>query len=50
MWAKLFPHLVGEADNEPAMIDSTIVRAHQPRAGAAKKAVARRRGGAARAG
>ena len=42
VWAKLFQHLAGEADNEYAMIDSTIVRAHQHSAGAAKK---RERGG-----
>jgi hypothetical protein len=40
--AKLFQHLAGEADHEHAMIDSTIVRAHQHSAGAAKK---RERGG-----
>jgi len=34
VWAKLFQHLAGEADNEWAMIDSTIVRAHQHAAGA----------------
>ena len=40
MWARVFQHLANEADNEYAMIDSTIVRAHQHSAGAAKKAVA----------
>ena len=50
VWAKLFQHLAGEADNEWAMIDSTIVRAHQHSAGAVKKAVvAARQSGAARA-
>jgi transposase len=50
VWAKLFQHLAGEADNEYAMIDSTIVRAHQHSAGAAKKAVVgTRRSGAAAA-
>jgi transposase len=45
-WAKsgmrerVFRHLAGEADNEYAMIDSTIVRAHRHSAGAAKKATA----------
>jgi transposase len=38
VWAKLFQHLAGEAGNEYAMIDSTIVRAHQHSAGAIKKA------------
>ena len=35
-WQRLFEHLAAEADNEYAMIDSTIVRAHQHRAGAPK--------------
>jgi transposase len=47
VWARAFAHLAGEADNEYAMIDSTIVRAHQHSAGAAKKAAATRRSGAA---
>jgi transposase len=29
VWAKVFKHLSTDADNEYAMIDSTIVRAHQ---------------------
>jgi len=33
----LFKALANEADNEHAMIDSTIVRAHQHSAGARKK-------------
>ena len=37
VWACLFEHLTDEADNEYAMIDSTIVRAHQHSAGACKK-------------
>ena len=41
--------MAGEADNEYAMIDSTIVRAHQHSAGAVKKAEATRRSGAAKA-
>ena len=49
IWAKLFQCLAGEADNEYAMIDSTIVRAHQHSAGAIKKVAARRRSGAAEA-
>jgi hypothetical protein len=32
-------HLSDDADNEYAMIDSTIVRAHQHSAGARKKGV-----------
>ena len=34
---KVFRHLSADADNEYAMIDSTIVRAHQHSAGAEKK-------------
>ena len=37
VWARLFEHLASDADNEYAMIDSTIVRAHQHSAGAQKK-------------
>jgi transposase len=36
-WQQLFDHLAADADNEYAMIDSTIVRAHQHSAGALKK-------------
>lgn len=34
VWEKVFQHLAADADNEYAMIDSTIVRAHQLFAGA----------------
>ena len=34
VWQRMFEHLSGDADNEYAMIDSTIVRAHQHSAGA----------------
>ena len=37
-----FRHLAADADNEYAMIDSTIVRAHQHSAGAKKAARTRR--------
>jgi transposase len=37
VWEKVFKELAEEADNEYAMIDSTIVRAHQHSAGAKKK-------------
>ena len=37
VWECVFQHLAGDADNEYAMIDSTIVRAHQYSAGALKK-------------
>ena len=50
VWERVFQHLAAEADNEYAMIDSTIVRAHQHSAGAPKKLARTRRSGAARAG
>jgi transposase len=37
VWERLFHVLSEDADNEYAMIDSTIVRAHQHSAGAQKK-------------
>ena len=37
VWDRVFQHLASDADNEWAMIDSTIVRAHQHSAGAKKK-------------
>lgn len=37
VWEKIFKLLSEDADNEYAMIDSTIVRAHQHSAGAKKK-------------
>src|SRR4051794_37278583 len=37
VWKRVFQHLADDADNEYAMIDSTIVRAHQHSAGAQKK-------------
>ena len=48
VWDRVFHHLAADADNEYAMIDSTIVRAHQHSAGAQKKP-ARIRRSAARA-
>jgi hypothetical protein len=45
----VFEVLAADADNEYAMIDSTIVRAHQHSAGAQKKMAKTRRSGAARA-
>src|SRR3712207_6138236 len=50
VWERVFEHLAAEADNEYAMIDSTIVRAHQHAAGARKKGATTRRSAAARAG
>jgi transposase len=43
VWQRVFQALAAEADNEYAMIDSTIVRAHQHSAGAQKKSVRTRR-------
>lgn len=37
VWKKVFEALAQDADNEYAMIDATIVRAHQHSAGALKK-------------
>jgi len=48
VWERLFNALSEEADNEYAMIDATIVRAHQHSAGAKKKS--RRPSDAAEAG
>jgi len=48
VWARMFQHLAGEADNEYAMIDTTIVRAHQHSAGAKGGSARPRRSGAAR--
>ncbi len=49
VWERIFKHLAADADNEYAMIDSTIVRAHQHSAGAQKKLETRRSGGRAAA-
>src|SRR4029450_12698276 len=50
VWERVFQHVAADAVNEYAMIDSTIVRAHQRAAGAPKKLGQTRRSGAARAG
>jgi len=50
VWQRLFEALAADADNEYAMIDSTIVRAHQHSAGAQKKRAKTKRSGAAKAG
>jgi len=42
IWQRLFEHLAADADNEYAMIDSTIVCAHQHSAGAQKPARTKR--------
>src|SRR2546423_6938538 len=46
VWEKVFKVLAADADNEYAMIDSTIVRAHQHSAGAQKKRARTRQSGA----
>lgn len=48
VWEDVFKHLAADADNEYAMIDSTIVRAHQHAAGARKKGVRRPKTSASR--
>ena len=49
VWQRLFEALAQNADNEYAMIDATIVRAHQHSAGgkggASAQAIGRSRGG-----
>ena len=49
VWERIFEHLAADADNESAMIDSTIVRAHQHSAGATPppktEAIGRSKGG-----
>lgn len=51
-WESVFKHLAADADKEYAMIDSTIVRAHQHSAGARrdKKGAKMKRSGAQKAG
>jgi len=46
---RVFKHLAQDADNEYAMIDATIVRAHQHSAGAQKKVAKTRRSAAVKA-
>jgi len=46
VWERVFKHLADQADNQYAMIDSTIVRAHQHSAGALKKTAKTRRSAA----
>lgn len=48
VWERVFAALSADADNEYAMIDATIVRAHQHSAGARKKGATTRPSGAAR--
>ena len=48
VWERVFKHLAMDADNEYAMIDATIVRAHQHSAGAQKKPAKTKRSDAAK--
>ena len=45
IWEQIFQYLAADADNEYAMLDSTIVRAHQHSAGAQKKPARTKRSG-----
>ena len=49
VWERVFKYLALDADNEYAMIDATIVRAHQHSAGAQKKPAKTKRSDAAEA-
>ncbi len=44
VWQRVFATLASQADFKEVFIDSTIVRAHQHSAGAAKKTVSKRSG------
>jgi transposase len=46
VWERLFQLLADDPDNEYAMIDATIVRAHQHSAGARKKRIQTKRSAA----
>jgi transposase len=50
VWERVLQRLAADADTEYAMLDSTVVRAHQRSAGAHKKGAPNRPSGAARAG
>jgi transposase len=50
VWQSVFKHLAADADNEYAMIDSTIVRAHQHAAGAKRGTNKRNASGAQKVG
>ncbi len=50
VWARVFQAVGDDADNEYAMLDATIVRAHQHSAGARKKGATTRPSGGAGAG
>ena len=46
VWPRVFEILAADADNEDALLDSTLVRAHPHRAGAPKKRVSKPLGAA----
>ena len=46
VWESLFKTLADDPDNEYAMIDATVVRAHQHSAGARKKGIRTKRSAA----
>ena len=48
VWERLLGHFAADADTEYAMLDSTVVRAHQHAAGAHKKGGTTKQSGAAR--
>ena len=50
VWGRVFQALSADADNEYAMLDSTVVRAHQHAAGARKRGAATRPSAGAGAG
>jgi transposase len=50
VWERMFTTLAADADNAYAMIDATIVRAHQHSAGAKGGTGCRKRSGALKAG
>jgi len=50
VWARVFGALSADADNEDALLEASIVRAHQHSAGARKRGGATRRSGGAGAG
>lgn len=49
VWQRIFEHLAADSDNEYAMIDATIICAHQASAGAKGGAARRKKSAVARA-
>jgi transposase len=49
VWQRIFEHLAADSDNEYAMIDATIICAHQASAGAKGGSARQRRSAAAKA-